>query len=235
MELTTPTGAALLGALAEQYGAVPDLAVESSGYGAGTRNPPGRPNVVQVLIGTATEAPYPTVRTPEVDLPATVGDGLSGLPGHVEDVVVAETNLDDVTAETLGYVLARLLDAGALDAWCTPASMKKSRPGVVLSVLCPPDRTAALVSLMARETGSLGVRIRPHQRWVAPRAVVEVTVDGEPVRVKIGPFGAKAEHDDAVRAAGRTGRPLRQVTRDAEARAAAGADESLRHSDRYDG
>lgn len=245
MELTTPTGAALLGALAEQYGAAPDLSVEASGYGAGTRNPAGRPNVVQVLVGTAADAPYrsvlPTVAGPPESRPTTgeiatdpAGVDLAGLPGGLEDVVVIETNLDDVTAETLGYVLARLLDAGALDAWCTPVSMKKSRPGAVLSVLCPPGRTATLVALVARETGSLGVRIRPQQRWVAPRGVVTVDVGGEPVRVKVGPFGAKAEHDDAERAARRTGRPLREVTRAAEAQAA-GAEDNRPHSERYDG
>ena len=245
MELTTPTGAALLGALAEQYGAAPDLSVEASGYGAGTRNPAGRPNVVQVLVGTAADAPYrsvlPTVVGPPESRPTTgeiatdlAAVDLAGLPGALEDVVVIETNLDDVTAETLGYVLARLLDAGALDAWCTPVSMKKSRPGAVLSVLCPPGRTATLVALVARETGSLGVRIRPQQRWVAPRGVVTVDVGGEPVRVKVGPFGAKAEHDDAERAARRTGRPLREVTRAAEAQAA-GAEDNRPHNERYDG
>jgi len=221
MELTTPTGAALLGALAEQFGPLPAMEVIASGYGAGTRNPPQRPNVVQLVVGTAL-GPSPAA------------------------VVCLETNLDDVTPEALGFTLQLLLDAGALDVWCTPATMKKSRAGVVLSALCDAADVEALTDLLARETGTLGIRRREVERWVAPRRLVEVDLDGATVRVKLGPYGAKAEHDDVAQVARRSGRSFRSVARAAEdaaaalgpitegdrGQAASGRDDSLPHSER---
>ena len=204
MELTTPTGAALVAALAQRFGALPDCVVSASGYGAGTRNPPGRPNVVQVVVGETSPGEGP---------PA----GLGNSPlGTTETIWRLETNLDDVTPETVGYVLGRLLEAGALDAWTTPATMKKSRPGLVLSALCTPTDAADLAQLIARETASLGIRFAPVQRWVAPRQMVTVDVGGWQVRVKIGPHRAKAEHDDVAAAAAGLDLPLRQVAETAE-------------------
>ncbi|MGD9752440.1 MAG: nickel pincer cofactor biosynthesis protein LarC [Acidimicrobiia bacterium] len=197
MELTTPTGAALVAALAAGWGPVPDGIVRTTGYGAGTRNPPGRPNLLQVMV---------------VDTAGVAA-------GHVETVCLLETNLDDVTGELLGYVGQLLLERGALDVWHTPITMKKSRPAVVVSVLCEPGRAAELRAVLARETGTLGVRQRLVDRWVAPRRVVTVQVDGHDVRVKHGPWGAKAEHDDVAAVAAATGRPLRHVTAEAEHRA----------------
>lgn len=216
MELTTPTGAALLGALAERYGAAPTFELQASGYGAGTRNPPGRPNVVQVVIGTS----YDAERTPAgfpLD-PATLTPAALAPVGttDAQTVTCLETNLDDVTAEQLGHTVERLLEAGALDAWCTPATMKKSRSGVVLSVLCPVEAAPSLTLLVARETGTLGIRQRLVERWVAPRRLVEVLVDGRPVRVKVGPYGAKPEYDDVAALARRTGRSYREAARAAD-------------------
>jgi uncharacterized protein (TIGR00299 family) protein len=197
-ELTTPTGAALLAALCSRFGPVPAMTVTASGYGAGSRNPPGRPNLLQVVVGEAD--------------PATVEPGPPD-DGRWETVCCLETNLDDVTAEALGHLLARLLEEGAVDAWCTPVTMKKARPGVVLSVLCPLDDAAAVRQLVARETGTLGIRLRPQQRWVAHRHTVEVRLEGIPIRVKVGPHGHKAEFDDVAAAARRLGLPWRDVAR----------------------
>lgn len=191
MELTTPTGAALIGALAQQFGALPALDIHTSGYGAGTRNPPGRPNVVQVVIG-------------------------DGEPTAATDLVcLLETNLDDVTPETVGYIMQRALELGALDAWCTPITMKKSRPGFALTVQCPPSMSTALTHWLARETGTLGIRTRLNARWRADRQFAVCSVDGHPVRVKLGPNGAKAEFEDVAAVARATGRTLRDVGRDA--------------------
>ncbi len=198
MELTTPTGAALLGALAERFGAVPAFDLLASGYGAGTRNPPGRPNVIQVVIGQASEA---ALTTP------------TGAP---QTVTCLETNLDDVTPELLGHTIERLLEAGALDVWCTPATMKKSRAGTVLSVLCPVEAAPALTLIVARETGTLGIRQGLVHRWVAPRQEVEIAVHGHPIRVKVGPYGAKPEYEDVARLARLTGRSFRDAARAAE-------------------
>lgn len=194
-ELTTPTGAALLAALAGTFGPMPPLVVERSGFGAGTRELDGLPNAVQVVIGTATPDEPPD----------------DGQPVHL-----LEANVDDVTGEVLAHVVTALLAAGAHDAWLTPIVGKKGRPAHVVSALCPPARAAELRALIAAETGTLGVRGRDLQRWVAPRRVDEVDVEGYPVRVKVGPHRVKAEHDDVVRVAAALGLGVAEVARLAE-------------------
>ncbi|ACU73775.1 protein of unknown function DUF111 [Catenulispora acidiphila DSM 44928] len=189
-ETVTPTGAALLRALNARFDPVPAMTVRATGYGFGTRRLPDRPNVVAVTFG-------------ERQRGGGGGDG--------ETVTVLETNLDDVTGEVLGHVIARSLEAGALDAWATPAVMKKGRPGHVLHLLVEQQDCDALQELLFAETGTLGVRRATVDRTVLPRHFETVHVDGVPVSVKHGPYGAKPEHDDLVAAAGRLGLPLRAV------------------------
>ena len=195
MELTTPTGAAILAALCAGWGPMPPLAVGTSGFGAGTREIEGLPNVVQVVIGTADAAP-------------AEGDG--------QPVVVLEANVDDVTGEILGTTLDSLMAAGALDAWITPVTGKKGRPAHVFSVLCEPSSVARLRQVLADETGTLGIRAAMWQRWPSTREFSSVEVGGYPVRVKRGPRRIKAEHDDAARIARLLGLPVREVARQAE-------------------
>jgi len=196
VELTTPTGAALLTTLADAWGPMPAMTIEAGGYGAGTRDLDGVANAVQVVVGTALDA-------------AETGPG--GQP-----VALLEANVDDVTGEVLAYTLGALLDAGAHDAWITPVVAKKGRPGHVLSVICDPVRAESLRVILAAETGTLGVRSQTLRRWVARRSFEEVSVAGHPVGVKRGPSRAKAEHDDVARVARLTGMPLREVARRAE-------------------
>jgi uncharacterized protein (TIGR00299 family) protein len=196
VELTTPTGAALLAAMASSYGPLPPLVVESTGYGAGGREIDGLPNIVQVVLGRAATQ--------------------TGAPPAGQPVVLLETNLDDATGEVLGHAVASLLEAGAHDAWITPVMMKKGRPGHVVSVLSDPALAGALAALLRAETGTLGVRATTLERWPAPRSQGQVEVAGYPVRVKVSPGRVKAEHDDAALVARRTGLPLREVTRQAE-------------------
>ncbi|MFI6348706.1 nickel pincer cofactor biosynthesis protein LarC [Streptomyces sp. NPDC050560] len=193
METVTPTGAALLRAAGTRYGPPPAMTVRATGYGAGTRRLPDRPNITAVTLG---------------EPPATTGDG----PGATgEDVLTLTTNLDDVSAETLAHTMALALDAGALDAWTTPAVMKKGRPGHILHVLTRPAGADALALLVLRETGSLGIRRTAHRRTALPRAFTTVDVDGCPVRLKHGPYGHKPEHDDVARAARTLGLPLATI------------------------
>jgi hypothetical protein len=187
-ETVTPTAAALLHAAGARYGPVPPLTLGRAGYGAGSRQLPDRPNVASVILGT--------------ELAPALGE---------EAVELLETNLDDVTGETLGYVITRALTAGALDAWVTPATMKKGRPAHVLHVLARPQDTPALQELVFAETWTLGIRRLAVSRTTLPRHTTIVDLDGTPVRVKHGPHGAKAEHDDLAAAADRTGLPLRAV------------------------
>jgi len=194
-ELTTPTGAALLAALASGFGPMPAMEITASGFGAGGRELDGMPNAVQVVIGEAAGAQARHF-------------------GH--PVMVLEANLDDVTGEILGNAVETLMAAGALDVWVTPVLGKKGRPAQTVSVLADPAAADRLRDVLAHETGTLGVRASSLQRWTAPRQLATVDVDGVPIRVKRGPQRVKAEFDDTVRAAELLGLPAREVARRAE-------------------
>jgi uncharacterized protein (DUF111 family) len=199
VELTTPTGAALLAANVTGWGPLPSMRIKTTGYGAGTREIDGRPNVTQVVVGEA-----------------ITNDDRAG---HVDGqpVVLLEANLDDATGETLAYAVALLLESGAHDAWITPIVMKKGRPGHMVSALADPALADQVARVLSTETGTLGIRGRTIERWPAARSLDEVQVEGVPVRVKVSPGRLKVEHDDAARVARRSGRPLRDVVADAEA------------------
>jgi pyridinium-3,5-bisthiocarboxylic acid mononucleotide nickel chelatase len=193
-ELTTPTGAAIVAALAVEWGPLPSMQIEASGFGAGTREFDGRPNLVQVVLGE---------RQPSLH---------RGQP-----VVLLETNVDDATGEVLSSAVAALLDAGAHDAWVTSVLMKKGRPAHVVSALVDSALVEQVAGVMRHETGTLGVRGTTIDRWPAARTEGVVEVDGHPVRVKVGAGRVKVEHDDAAFVARATGRPLREVLARAEA------------------
>ncbi len=198
MELTTPTGAAIVKALADRVGPMPDMTIAGSGYGAGTRDLPDRANVTQVVVGTSTEV-------------ETAGGK------WVETVTELSTNLDDVTGEVLGHAIGQLVDAGALDAWATPIVMKKGRPAHTLSVLATPTDAPRLVDIMMSATGTLGVRTRQIERTVAARRMVTVSVDGHHIDVKVSDFRVKAEFDHVLAAAKALGLPVSEVAARAEA------------------
>ncbi len=195
VELTTPTGAALLAANVSGWGPLPAMTVARVGFGAGTAELDGRPNLTQVVIGDAVVA------------------HTSGQP-----VVLLEANVDDATGEQLARAIATLLDAGAHDAWVTAIVMKKGRPAHTVSALVDPSLADQVSRTLVAETGSLGVRGQVLERWPQARADHEVDVDGLPVRIKVGAGRVKVEHDDAARVASRTGRPYREVISLAEER-----------------
>ena len=165
-ELATPTGMALVVALAEACQDLPALVVRATGTGAGSRDRPGRANVTRVIIG---------------DRPATASSGDPDL----EPAVVLEANVDDLDPRLWPGVLSALLAAGASDAWLTPIVMKKGRPAHLLTVLCPPAEVGRLRDLILRETSTFGVRQRTVDKYALPRGWVEVEVDGVPVSVKV--------------------------------------------------
>ncbi|HEY1011537.1 MAG TPA: nickel pincer cofactor biosynthesis protein LarC [Herpetosiphonaceae bacterium] len=192
-ELVTPTGAALLAELAEF--ARPPLAIEATGYGAGTRDI-GRLNALRLLIGELADRQAPA--------------------DSLEQVVLLETNIDDLPGEQLAYAAERLLAAGALDAWWAPIGMKKGRPAAQLAALVRPADEEAAVETIFRETGSLGVRRQPLERWVCGRSVAEAATPWGAVRVKRQlwrgrQLGASPEYEDCARLAREHGVPLRDV------------------------
>jgi pyridinium-3,5-bisthiocarboxylic acid mononucleotide nickel chelatase len=194
-ELTTPTGAALLAAMVEEWGPMPAMTITDVGFGAGSVEFEDRPNLLQVVLGE----------------PAT--DLVAGQP-----MMLLETNVDDATGEQLAHAVSALLEAGANDAWLTPIVMKKGRPAYTVSVLVDSTLAGDLARELSRTTGSLGVRGRTLERWPQQRLEQRVDVDGLPVRVKVGTGRVKVEHDDAVRVARQTGRAVREVISLAEER-----------------
>ena len=193
LELTTPTGAAILSALSAGWGPMPPMTVAAAGFGAGDNQLEDRPNLTQVVVGTMAAA----------------------RPGG-QPVILFETNVDDATGETLAHTVASLLDAGAHDAWITPIVMKKGRPAYTVSALADPAVGDQVAATLADETGSLGVRGQLIERWPRSRFEHEVDVDGRRVRVKVGGGRVKVEHDEAVRASKLLGLPAREVVSLAE-------------------
>lgn len=193
-ELVTPTAAAVLVAHDCSFGPLPAITLHAVGAGAGSTQREV-PNICRAFVGERIAA----------------SDAVA-----VETVVTLETNIDDQTPEALGYAIERLIGAGALDAWVTPITMKKSRPAFLLSVLVHAADEAAILDVIFRETTTLGVRRRETTRWVAEREVIVVDVAGEHVRVKVRRLrgevvGASPEFDDCVRVAQASGAAMRDV------------------------
>ncbi len=200
MEIATPTGVALMTALADDFGALPPMVVQSVGYGAGTSDTAGRPNVVQVVVGLSTPA-----------------NATAAMANNGQPVRLLEVNLDDVTGEVIAHTIAAVLAAGAHDVWATPIVMKKGRPGHTIHALCDPATTATIAALLVSESGSLGVRGSVIERWPQQRHEIVVEIEGHPIRIKVASGRVKVEHDDAAAAAVALGWPLRAVLSAAEA------------------
>ena len=199
-ELVTPTGAALLAEFCSRYGVRPALVVEKIGYGAGTRDLPGLPNVLRAVLGHATERPV------------------------MDTVAVVEANIDDMNPEFFGEVMEQLLATGALDVFWTPVQMKKNRPGTLVTVLCETGDADRVAELVLTHTTSFGVRIHEVRRRKLAREIVPVTTRYGEIAVKIGRLAGKVlqcspEYESCRRAAAVTGVPVKNVYNEA-ARAA---------------
>jgi uncharacterized protein (TIGR00299 family) protein len=195
-ELVTPTGAAIVKVLASGFGAFPEMRIEKSGYGAGSREFPGHPNVVRLSIGEAASV-----------LAAKTAS---------ETITVLEANLDDLNPQVFGYVMDRLLEEGALDAFAMPVQMKKSRPGTLLTVLCKPEDAGRLTQLIFTETTTLGVRRRDEIRQTLARRWENVCTQWGEVRIKIASMNGTVtnyapEYEDCRRIAAEYRVPLKKV------------------------
>ena len=190
-ELTTPTGAAIIRELCEQFGPLPGMAIDRIGYGAGSMDLPEQANLLRVFLGE-----------PGTSFQAGIGKAMA----TQESAVVIETNLDDATGEQIADCSLRLLQAGALDVTQTPCTMKKGRSGVILSVIARPEDVSRLETLMFLHSPTIGVRRYPVQRDVLPREHLVVSTSLGDVGAKSSslPNGAtrlKMEHDDLQRLA----------------------------------
>jgi uncharacterized protein (TIGR00299 family) protein len=200
-ELVTPTGAAIVKTLARRFGAFPEMKIEKSGYGAGSRDFPGHPNVVRLTIGEA------------------AGNSLVGKTA-TEKITVLEANLDDLNPQVFGYVMDRLLEEGALDVFGMPVQMKKNRPGTLLTVLCKPEYASKLTQLIFVETTTLGVRRRDEVRQTLARRWESVRTAWGDVRIKIASMNGTVtnyapEYEDCRRIAAERHVPLKRVMQEA--------------------
>jgi uncharacterized protein (TIGR00299 family) protein len=199
-ELVTPTGAVIVATLASSFGPMPPIKVARIGYGAGSRDYSGHPNIARLFVGERAE----------------VSDSEPRVTNRVNVVTVIEANVDDMSPQLYGYLVERALDAGALDITCSSIQMKKNRPGLEISVLCVPERAEGLAQLLFEETTTIGLRIHEAGRLVLDREVVKVETPYGTVRVKIAKRAGKVinvspEYEDCQRLAAEKSVPLKQV------------------------
>jgi len=194
-ELVTPTGAAIVATLCESFGPQPLMTVSAIGYGAGTADLEGQPNVLRIMVGEAAE---------------------KVMAGFDEEISVIEANLDDMNPQIYGYFLEKALAAGALDVYTTPVQMKKSRPGTLLTLLCKPPDADPLMALLFRETTTLGARTYRAQRRTLPRETVNVHTQYGDVHIKLSRINGSIRHvapeyEDCRKLAAEKNVPLQQV------------------------
>ena len=200
-ELVTPTGALIMSTYAKRFGPLPLMTMERVGYGAGTRDFDKVPNVLRVVIGERADASVST------ELVTT-------------QVLKIEAAIDDMNPQLFGPVSEALFEAGALDVCLTSISMKKGRPGTLLTVLAPVSLREAVCTLLFRETTTIGVRFAPVERETLDRTWVEVATPGGSVRIKVARrrgvvVNAAPEFDDCVRIAAATGQPVKAIQAEA--------------------
>ena len=226
-EFVTPTGAAIVATLCEEFGPIPLMKVARVGYGAGSRDPKGFPNALRLMIGEIAEGDEPASPVAGAMLPqqdnADVQSPKAGSAAQTkvyaspeETVVIIETNIDDMNPQVYSFVMERAVALGALDVFMIPAQMKKDRPGVLLTVLCRPETADATIEMLLVETTTLGVRYYEAKRRVLERTIETVETEYGPVRIKVARDGARTlhfqpEYEDCARVAVSANVPLLEV------------------------
>jgi pyridinium-3,5-bisthiocarboxylic acid mononucleotide nickel chelatase len=209
-ELVTPTGAAIVATLCDAFGPQPAMSVSAIGYGAGTADLEGQPNVLRIMVGEEVGAWKDEEKGTQAGVPVLLD----------EEIAVVEANLDDMNPQIYGYFLEKALGAGALDVYTTPVQMKKNRPGTLLTVLCKPADMNALMSLIFAETTTFGVRSYRAQRRVLPREWVNVGTEFGEVRIKVSRVNGRILHvapefEDCRKLAAEKDVPLQRVIAEA--------------------
>jgi pyridinium-3,5-bisthiocarboxylic acid mononucleotide nickel chelatase len=212
-ELVTPTGAAIISTVCGEYGPLPRMRIEATGYGAGTREYEDFPNVLRVMIGED-EALASLEKADEDDANKAADERL----------LMIETNVDDMSPQFFGYLMDQAFERGALDCFYTPVQMKKNRPGVLINILCRQSEREALSDLLFKETTTLGVRCYEVERRALARASVQVETPYGIIEVKVarldgGMLKAMPEYEQCRAAARAAGVTLREVWEAASAAA----------------
>lgn len=198
-ELITPTGAAIIVTVCEESGNLPEMIVEKSAYGAGSRDYEDFPNVLRLIIGKTSNA--------KSQVPSSQNN---------EQLTIIETNIDDLSAEILGFVMERAFEIGALDCWFTPIQMKKNRPATMISILCKPDEKEIFSKLLYTETSTIGVRIKTVERECLTRETAKSKTEFGEIDVKIARYkdkivNAKPEFEQIREIALRSGKTFREI------------------------
>src|SRR5215213_10144515 len=181
-ELITPTGAAIIATVCEEFGQIPEITIEKTAYGAGTREYKDFPNALRLILGETFNAKAQSREGAKdfYNQQLTTDNG---------QLTVLETNLDDVSPEILGFVMEKAFESGALDCWFTPIQMKKNRPATLVSILCQSADKDKFIALFVRETTTLGVRVSEVERVCLEREMTEIETKFGTVTVKIARFG----------------------------------------------
>ncbi|CAN5232651.1 nickel pincer cofactor biosynthesis protein LarC [soil metagenome] len=209
-ELITPTGAAIIATVCEEFGEIPSMKVLQTGYGAGTREYKDFPNALRLMLGEISQ-PSAVSRQPlKTEKQRTADSG---------QLRVLETNIDDLSPQILGFVMERAFELGALDCWFVPIQMKKNRPATLVSILCNAEKKEVLIELLYTETSTLGVRIKEVERNCLPREIVKVETEFGEVDVKIAKYkdkiiNAKPEYEQIREIALKSKKSLREVERE---------------------
>ncbi|MBF0564198.1 MAG: nickel pincer cofactor biosynthesis protein LarC [Nitrospirae bacterium] len=215
VELATPTGAALLKTLATPLAAMPELSLEGVGSGAGEIELTERPNVLRVFIGRAGISEYASISTSESP-PESASEISSESASESGEVMVVETNIDDMSPQLYEHVSEKLFGAGALDVFTAPIAMKKGRPAIKLSVIAPPSAMERIFGCLFGETTTIGVRYYPVRRETLLRSIVKVATPYGEVRVKVAKrkgriVNVAPEFEDLRRLANEHGVPLKKI------------------------
>jgi uncharacterized protein (TIGR00299 family) protein len=208
-ELITPTGAAIISTVCEDFGKIPEIKIEKTGYGAGTREYENFPNVLRLMLGEV-QSPKSKVQSPS----ATDNRQLT-----TDKLLLLETNIDDLSPQILGFVMERAFELGALDCWFTPIQMKKNRPATIISILCEEEKGEILSELLYTETTTLGIRVQGIERNCLPREIVKVETEFGEIAVKIARYdgkivNAKPEYEQIREIALQSKKTLREIERE---------------------
>ncbi len=212
-ELITPTGAAIIATVCEEFGRIPEMKIQKTAYGAGTRDYEKFPNVLRLMIGF--QIPNSRFQIEEISGIWNLESGIS----TDQNLTLVETNIDDLSPQILGYVMERAFEIGCLDCWFTPIQMKKNRPATMISILCAKDKRESLTELLYTETSTLGVRISEVERNCLPRETVTVETEFGAVDVKTAKYkgeivNAKPEYEQIRQIALQSKKSLREIERE---------------------
>ncbi len=213
-ELITPTGAAIIATVCEEFGRIPEMIIEKSAYGAGTREYKDFPNALRLILG---EDEQLRITNYELREDEKIKNRKPKTESH--NLLLLETNIDDLSAQILGYVMERAFELGCLDCWFTPIQMKKNRPATMISILCAKEKRDVFTELLYTETSTLGVRISEIERDCLPREIVKTETEFGAVDVKVAKFkdkivNAKPEYEQIREIALKSKRSWKEIERE---------------------